>query len=53
MSTVLERVAEGSDNILASGQILSLFQILTHGLACDGHSVAVDQLVLQQVLEDG
>lgn len=53
VAAVLERVVEGSQDVLAVRQVLGLFQVLAHRFAGDSHGVAVNQLVLKQVLQHG
>jgi hypothetical protein len=51
VARLLDGVAERSNDILALGQVLGLLQVFSQRLARDRHDAAVDELILQQVLE--
>jgi len=47
----LDGVGEGADDLLVTGEVGSLLQVLSHSLTGDGHARAVNETLLQQKLE--
>ena len=56
MTGWLEGLVERTDNVLGrikfAEPVRPLLQVFTESLACDGHIVAVDELVLEEVCEN-
>jgi hypothetical protein len=53
VASLLDGVAEGTDNLLALGHVADILEVLSHGLASNGHTTAVDSTLLQEELQDG
>ena len=49
----LDRLRERADHVLAGGERLGAVEVVAELATVDGHDVAVDELVLHQVLEHG
>lgn len=52
MTGRLDRVAEGSDNVLAMRKVLRLLEVLAERLSSHSHDISIDELVLVKVFED-
>lgn len=52
VTSLLDRVAEGADDLLALGHVANVLEVLSHSLTGDGHTTAVNGALLQEELED-
>jgi hypothetical protein len=52
VTSLLDGVAEGTDDLLALGHVTNLLEVLGHSLTSNGHTSTVNSTLLQEELED-